>query len=128
MWDSSLSPEECAAELAYIRFDPLWKFGEECSEEVMRKVRWAVNVISNAQEKRLSHDKCDTCTNDCRILKWMVSEYKMTPTIFGGPGYKCRYHLCICRTECDYPDEYCRNCGCYTCVRCGSGCECIDDS
>jgi hypothetical protein len=93
----------------------------------MRKVRWAVDVISNAQEKRLSHDKCDTCTNDCRILKWMVDEYEMTPTVFGGPGYKCQRHLCICRTECDYPEVYCRNCGCYTCARCGSGCKCDVD-
>ena len=127
MWDQHMSPEEREAELFYMRYNPLWTFGTECSDDVMQKVRWAVRVISDAQVKRLSDDKCELCTN-CRMLKWMIDEYQMIHTILGGSGYICKRHICVCRTDLDYPEIYCRGCGSYSCAKCGSGCRCIDDN
>ena len=125
MWDQHMSQKEREAEMSYMRYNPLWPFGKECSDDVMRKVRWAVRVISNAQAQRLSDEKCDSCTN-CRMLKCMIDEHKMIHTILGGSGYTCKRHICVCRTDLDYPERYCRGCGSDSCAQCGSGCKCID--
>jgi len=107
-------------------------------------VRRAVAVISVWWEKikfpneRVDYERCEhreilspwVYSDNCnkRVSKQMVDEYEMKSTVFGGSGYRCQDHLCTCWTEYDYPEEYCRTCGCYTCARCGSGCMCIDDS
>ena len=86
---------------------------------------WAVDVISNAQLGRLSNHKCDRCTNH-RVLKELVDDYEMKPTISGGSGYKCWRHLCTCRKQAYYRTEYCPGCGCLKCVLCSRKCRCIN--
>ena len=123
MRDSTLSPKEQAEMVFHMCNHPLWKFGDECSEEVMRKVRWAAEVISDAWVQCLSDNMCDKCPNDCRISNRMVRKYDMEDTGLGGSGYTCRLHLCICKTECDYPKTYCQRCG-DICAKCNYGCTC----
>jgi hypothetical protein len=91
---------------------------------------WAVNVISNAQLKRLSNHMCDICTNN-RVLKELVDDYEMKPTISGGSGYKCWRHLCTlctCQKQVYYRTEYCPGCGCFKCVLCSRRCRCINNN
>jgi len=88
---------------------------------------WAVNVISNAQLKRLSNHMCDICTNN-RVLKELVDDYEMKPTISGGSGYKCWRHLCTCQKQVYYRTEYCPGCGCLKCVLCSRRCRCINNN
>jgi len=98
--------------------------------------RRAVVVLSRWWEKikfpteSFDYERCNHCKrgspwDNCnkRVSKFMIIKYAMTDIT----GYKCRRHLCICQTNRVYPKESCPGCGCYTCTRCGSGCECIDN-
>jgi hypothetical protein len=102
---------------------PLWKFGKECPDAVMRRVRRAAQVISDARIQCLSDNICYKCPNDCRISNRMVRKYNMEDTVLGGSGYTCRLHSCICQTECNYPKTYCQRCG-DICALCNYGCTC----
>jgi len=140
MGDSSLPPEEYDAFMDEITMgDRDWPFGDDHSKETLGKTRRAVDIISKAVKLWLMSEKskkCERCKYREELSPWvysspcnrrvpmrLVNKYDMEHTVFGGSGYTCRLHLCICQTECDYPKAYCQRCG-DICALCNYGCTC----
>lgn len=68
---------------------------------------------------------------DNRVPKRLAKKYEMYHRVFGGNGYKCKFHLC---KECDlmdfdddgYCNDQCHLCGRCYCSICYYGCQCED--
>lgn len=99
----------------------------EIANAVARISAWWKSVRSPCE-------RCEHCeivgfwlfspTCGARVSENLVRDHAMTSVLFGGKGFKCKNHLCVCDTENDYAEEQCWTCLQQACVKCGWGCTC----